>query len=462
MVFPTFWSLLSHDAAGVPFLRSLLVGALISGAFYYRGRNVGLQSINIQIVTLCVVLSWIMATLIGGLPYFFYGAASPLDALFEGLSGFTTTGASVLRQFEDLPQSILLWRNMTQWLGGIGIIILMLAIFPISGGGTQLYKAEISGPIHERLTPRIQQTAAFIWKTYISLTAAQLLLLLFGGLDFFDALTLSFSTVATGGFSPYYANVGHFQGDYVKWITAIFLFLSAANLTFYHIVIIRQTLRPLTENPEFRFYIGTFLVFGALTSLLLYHHGLFTSFRTSFLEGFFHAISMLSTCGFFISDYNEWPAAARHLMLLLMFCGGCAVSTAGGITCIRIVVIIKHISAEFVRTLHPRAIVPTKVGNQVIPPQIVSSCFAFFSAYMGIFALGVVLLAFFGQDMTTAISGAAATLGNVGPGFGMIGPVEGYAAQSPGVKLIYMCLMLFGRLELFTLLALFNGAFWRR
>ena len=462
MIAPILWSIVERDGVTLRLVVSFFVGLAASASLAFYGQRVRLSELSIKETILSVVLSWITASAIVALPYFVAGVtADPLDALFEGISGFTTTGATVLTNLESVPRSILFWRSFSQWIGGIGIIVLTLAVFPISRVGMQLYKAEVSGPVHERLTPRIQQTATFLWKVYLSLTATQIALLMFGGLDLFDAATLSFSTVATGGFSPYRENVGHFSNAYVTWITSVFLFLSAANLAAYHALTMRGGLARLKDNIELRFYTKTFLLVGLLMTLVLFADGTVTSFSGALRTGFFHTVSMLSTCGFFIDDYNTWPSAARYLLLVLMFIGGCATSTSGGITCIRITVIIRHVRDEFYRLLHPRVVIPARYGDVLDETHVVAACFAFFITYMGIFALGFVLLTLCGQDLTTAFSGAAATLGNIGPGFGLVGPSEGYAAQPAAVKAIYMFLMLAGRLELFTLLLPFTSRFWK-
>lgn len=464
MLLPALWSFTTADGGLRPLLLAYLVTQSLALVFAYIGRGSRLSELKLKETFFSVILSWLVASAAIGIPYYFCGAAATwVDALFEGVSGFTTTGASIFDNLERIPRSILLWRCFSQWIGGVGIIVLVLAVFPVSGASIQLYKAEISGPMPHRLTPRIQETAIFLCKTYIALTATQICFLLFGGeLSFFDALTLSLSTIATGGFSPYPDNVGHFGSTYVTVVTTVFLFLAGANLTFYHLLLVRRSFRPVARHPEFRFYASTFLVCSALISLILYRGNFFTSYRDALLDGFFHSASMLSTCGFFLGDYADWPSTARHLMLLMMFCGGCAISTAGGITCIRVYIVMQHIREEFVRILHPRAVIPTRVAAQTIDAGVVSSCFAFFTAYLAIFMLGFMLLSLFGQDMTTALSGAAATLGNVGPGFGMIGPTTGYAAQPTPVKFIYMALMLCGRLEIFSLLMVFSRQFWRR
>ncbi len=463
MLFPILWSVATKDAGLFSLSCSLFAGLIVCLLLWFAGHRASLREMNTREAILAVTLSWMVASGIGAMPYWIGGhALTPVDAFFEGISGFTTTGATVLSDLASIPRSILLWRSFTHWLGGMGIIVLTLAFLPASGAGMRLYKSEIPGPIHEKLTPRIQGTAVFLWKAYIVLTATQLFCLMTGGLDLFDALTLSFATIATGGFSPYRESIGHFDSSYIQWITAVFLFLSGANFTVYYLILARKTLRPLRENPEFRFYTFACLLCGVLMSLSLYFSNTFDSFTDALSNGFFQTVSVLSTCGFFVTDYGAWPSSARFLMLALMFCGGCAVSSAGGITCIRLLVIIKHVREEFLRMLHPRAVVPTRIAGNVVDPWIVSSCFAFFTAYLGIFLLGVIVATIFGQDLITALSGVAATLGNVGPGFGMVGPVDSYALQPTPLKLVYIALMLCGRLEIFTLLVIFSPRFWRR
>ena len=462
MIVPLAWGLVTGEGLGcaLPFLYSIGAGLALSGIFAHFGMRASFEDMQIREAMLAVVLSWVVAGVTGGLPYIFSGVLPDvLNAVFEGVSGFTATGATVIANLRVVPRSILFWRSFTQWLGGLGIIVFMIALLPMSDAAMRLYKAEMPGPVHDRLAPRMQQTAILLWRVYFVLTVAQVLLLMLGGLDLFDSITLTFSTVATGGFSPYHENVGHFHGNYVKIVTAVFLFLSGSNFTLYYFAIAKKSVRPLSDNPEFRFYVKIFLVFGLLTSIILYKDGIFGSVQRSLFEGFFHTISTLSTCGFFISDYNLWPSPARLLMLLLMFCGGCAISTASGITCARMQIITQHVKDEFFRKLHPRAMRPTRLGDTVIDAWVVSGCFAFFAAYIGIFTIGFLTVTLMGLDMDTALSGVAATLGNFGPGFGMVGPSQSYALLPDGVKITYIILMLCGRLEIFTLLAIFTKMF---
>jgi trk system potassium uptake protein TrkH len=465
MSLPILAAAWSGDGGLEALVMAFLAGACVSAFLACVGRGASISDMSARDAVLLVIVSWLAASALTSLPYIFSGAAPTLlDAFFEGVSGFTTTGVSVIPNLESVPRSIRLWRSFSEWIGGLGIIVLILAVLPsagASGAGMWLYKAELSSPVHERLTPRIQQTAVFLWKTYIALTAAQIFFLMWGGLDLYDSATLAFSTVSTGGFSPYHDNVGHFEGNYVKWVTAIFLFLSGINLTLYHILIVGRNPSRVWRNPETRFYVIVFLAFGALISAILYSYGVFQSLRTSILEGFFYTISMLSTGGFFISDYGTWPAVTRFLMMIMAFCGGCAISTTGGLTCIRVVVIIKHVWDEFTRILHQSAIIPTRLGDSTVDAGVVSSCFAYLSAYMIAFFTGFALLTLFGEDPTAALSGAAAALGNIGPGF-KIGQSGGLTMENSCVKLVSMALMLCGRLEIFTLIVIFTPRFWRR
>lgn len=464
MIFPALWAAFEDDGGLRPLALSLLCGAAVALMFAAAGRRARFSEMTAREVLLAVVASWFSASLIASLPYIFSGTlADPLDAIFEGVSGVTTTGASVIDDLESVPRSIRLWRCLSQWLGGIGIVVLALALFPVSGAGMQLFKAEVTGPVRDRFTPRIRNTAAFLCKTYLILTAAQtLVLMIVGGLTFYDALTLSMSTVATGGFSPYHDSVGHFNSSTVLAITGVFLFLSASNLALFHTAFVRRSLFPAAKDPEMRFFMVLLVIFGGFMAEALYLSGSCSTIGESLKEGYFHTMSMLSTCGFFSADYNVWPASARFMLLMLMFVGGCAISTSGGITCARAVVILKHTREEFARLLHPKAVIPVRSAGQVISTEVVLSCFAFVIAYLGLLLIGFAMLTMFGADLTTALSSAAAALSNVGPSFGMAGPTSSYASQPASAKVIYMVLMLAGRLEIFTFFAIFSRSFIRR
>jgi trk system potassium uptake protein TrkH len=462
-IFPIVWSAAVRDSGLLPLAASMASGAALGAAMYYAGRGARCSEMDAREAVLSAAGAWAAVSAVAGLPYFFSGTVTSfLDALFEGTSGFTTTGATVIPNLTEVPGSILLWRSFSQWLGGVGIVVLTLAVFPMSSAGLRLFKAEVAGPAEGRFTPRIQQSAAFICKAYLSLTAAQTILLTFGGLGLFDSLTLSFSTIATGGFSPHPGNIGHFGSGYVRWVTAVFLFLAASSLTVFHGLAVTRDLSSARRDPELGFYMKVFVIFGALTSFLLWKDGGFASPLKAAATGFFHTISILSTCGFFTADPGAWPASVRLLMLMLMFCGGCAVSTAGGMTCARVLMVLRHIAAEFVKRIHPRAVVPVRLGSFTAEPEVVSGCFAFCAAYLGLYTAGFLLLTLLGQDMTSALSGAAASLGNVGPGFGMAAPSAGYHTLPDSAKCVHILLMISGRLEIFTLWVIFTPSFWRR
>lgn len=439
---------------------SSVVGLAISGAAHVLGRGADLSKIDVREALLAVVISWIFAAAAAGLPYLFSGVLEPFDAFFEGASGITTTGASVIVDLSIVPRSILLWRSFSQWIGGIGIIVITLAFFRVSGAAIQLFKAEVTGPVRDKLTPRVQKTAAFMLKAYVIITLAQLLLLAIGGLDIFDAAALSLATAATGGFMPYAESVGHFSGPFVKIVVAFFLILASTNITDYHSIFVKRSIKDVLNEPEIRFFIFILALFSFGTTMILWTHGTFPTFLSSAYNGIFHSISMISTCGFFTTDYSAWPSAARHLLLIMMLIGGCAISTSGGITCARTAIIMRHTKEEFVRLMHPRAVIPVRFGSKNIKDEVVAASFAFFVAYLIAFLLGTVALAMTGQDLTTALSSAASTLGNVGPGFGLVSPTFGYAAQNVGAKSIYIVLMFFGRLEIFTIMAIFSKS-WR-
>lgn len=464
MLLPIMFSEIYSDGCTLALFKSAAAAAVASCLLAAAGRGGSLQAMTRREAILAVVLAWCMAGTLASLPYHLTGTMPTyVDALFEGVSGVTTTGATVLRGFDEAPRSLIFWRSLSQWIGGIGIVALTLVFFPASSAGMQMFSAEISGPVNERFTPRVQRTARFLLKTYVALTAIQALLLLtFGGLSFFDALNLSLSTAATGGFLPYKDSIGHFDSGVVELITAVFLFFAATNVTLYHAVIASRSIGPIKRNTEFKFFVGIVVFVGILTSATLKYEGFCSDIWSSFRDGFFHTVSMISTCGYFTQDYAHWPPSLRYLSLVLMLMGGCAVSTAGGITCVRAITALKHTKQEFARLLHPRAILPVRFSGRAVPYSMVSACYAFIIAYLLILLAGFVVLTMLGQDMVTAISSAAATLSNLGPGMGMTGPTRSYAEQSSSVKAVCMVLMVAGRLEIFTLVVLATKDFWRK
>ena len=409
-----------------------------------------------------VTFGWLLFSFFGSLPFLFSGAIpSFTDAFFETVSGFTTTGASILTNVEAMPSSLLFWRALTQWLGGMGFIVLSLAILPFLGvGGMQLFRAEVPGPVADRLTPRITQTAKILWGVYVLLSLVQTLLLLLGGMSLLDALSHTFATMATGGFSTRNASVGAYQSAYIDWVIIIFMFIAGANFSL-HYRALRGDVKIYRFDRDFMLYAGIVLVATALVfiSNLLY---LYTDSERALRDALFQVVSIQTTTGFATADYELWSFFAQYLLLMLMFVGGSAGSTAGGIKVIRLYLVVKFIMNEFTRLLHPQAVVPVRVRRAPVSREIVANVVGFFALYIACFVVGVGVITLFGQDLETAIGAVAATLGNVGPGLGNVGPMDNYGFLPDVSKWTLSVLMLLGRLELFTVAILLTPAYWRR
>ncbi len=409
-----------------------------------------------------VTFGWLVVALSGALPYVFSGVIlDPVSALFETLSGFTTTGASVLTDLEALPRGILFWRALTQWFGGMGVLVLCVAILPFLGvGGMQIYRAEIPGPSKDRLTPRIATTAKLLWGLYALMSLVQVLLLMGVGMDWFDACCHTFTTMSTGGFSTRTASVGAYGSVYIDLVITLFMFLAGANFAL-HYRALRGAPGVFWRDPEFRFYTLIWLLSCLFVSgnLLLagVEHG-----ANALRHGFFQGTSILTTTGFATRDFNLWPQASRLLLVMLMFIGGCGGSTAGGVKAVRLFVLVKHIRRELGRVLYPQAVARIKLGRQALDESVVANIVTFFLIFLFVFAVMSFLMTFYTPDLVTATSAVAAALGNIGPGLGAVGATETYAfIPTPG-KLILMLCMLLGRLELYTVLLLCMPSFWRK
>ena len=383
------------------------------------------------------------------------------DAFFETISGFTTTGATILTDIEAVPSGILFWRSFTHWLGGMGIILLSLAILPFLGvGGMQLFKAEVPGPVADKLTPRVTQTAKILWAVYILLSVAETALLMLGGLNLFDALCQTFGTMATGGFSTKNASIAAFPSPFVQWVIIVFMFLAGANFALHYRFAFRGW-KIYRDDREFLVYVT---IIG-LASALIYvaNTGVWHDLgEPAIRDTIFQVVSIQTTTGFITADYEQWPMFSQLVLFLLMFVGGSAGSTGGGIKVLRIYLLLKFVLAEFSRLLHPHAIIPVRVRQQTIPRDVVMNVLGFFVLYILIFAVGTLLIAAMGYDVATSFGAVAATLGNVGPGLGEVGAIDNYAHFPPIGKWILSFFMLLGRLELYTVLILFVPAYWRR
>ena len=412
-----------------------------------------------------VAFSWIAIGIAGAVPFLLTGVTdSFIAALFESVSGFTTTGASVFGDVEALPRGILFWRSLTHWIGGMGIIVLGIAILPFLGvGGMQLFRAEVPGPTPERLQPRITQTAKLLWYVYAGLTVAQILLYLIGGMGPFDAVNHAFATLATGGFSTRNASVGGYDSAYLQYVTILFMYLAGINFTLHYRAVTGKPLRYFGD-AEWRAY--TVITLGAtlLVLLVALSSGDYAAFglERAFRNALFQVVSIATTTGFISHDYELWPESTHLVLLLLMFVGGMAGSTAGGMKVIRVYAFSRHGLIALRRSLHPRAILVSRIGRKPIRETDLLTILAFILLYLGLFVAGALALTLLGNDLVTSIGASAATIGNVGPGLGLVGAVDNYGGLGPVSQLVCVFLMLAGRLEIFTILLLFHPDLWRR
>ncbi|SDZ83556.1 trk system potassium uptake protein TrkH [Desulfuromusa kysingii] len=410
-----------------------------------------------------VTFGWTVFAIFGALPYLFSGAiASPLDAIFETMSGFTTTGSTILTEIEAMPQSLLFWRALTHWLGGMGIIVLSLAILPMLGvGGMQLFKAEVPGPTADRLKPRIQDTAKMLWGVYVLLTVVETLLLMFGGMSFFDALCHSFATLATGGFSTRNSSLAAYDSSYIDGVVTLFMILAGINFAL-HFQILRGKGKDFFQSEELRVYLGIIL---AATLTIMYFNwsgGIYQHIGDNLRYSIFQVSSIMTTTGFGTADFELWPVVVQYILLLLMFIGGCAGSTGGGMKVARILLLFKHAQVQVFRLIHPRAIRLVKLGNRPVDKEVLQAILGFFALFIGVFVIGSLLVAASGMDLVSAGSAVVACLANIGPGLGSVGPVDNFAHVPGFGKIVLITCMLMGRLELFTVLVLFFPSFWRK
>jgi trk system potassium uptake protein TrkH len=428
--------------------------------FFFTGRRkkTSLTSRNGFVL---VASCWISASIFGSLPFIISGyITSPADAIFESVSGFTTTGASILTNVEALPVSLSLWRCQTHWLGGMGIVALTVAIFPLLGvGGFQLIKAETTGPEKGKITPRITDMAKILWFIYFGLTVGQTILLMIAGFPFVDALGHSFASLGTGGFSMKNTSLGAYGSPAGEWICGIFLFLGSINFSLYYRVIKGKGI-DLFRNTEFRVFCG--IVLAAVLCVVASILPVYGSVGESIRHGFFNVMSIISTTGFVTEDFDIWPVFAKMILLFLLFIGGCSGSSAGGVKVIRWVILSKQLFNEINRMLHPHGVFTIHLNGRAGRKDIVYSVAAFMFLYFIIVAVTSVVAGFGGADLFSALTSGLAIVGNVGPGFGMVGPTQNFAFFTDGAKWWFSFAMLAGRLELYTMLIFFMPAFWRK
>ena len=447
-------------------INTFLLCSLITISFGFLLRFLTKEEKNAEIKKrdgyLIVVSGWLCMTFFGTLPYLLTDSIpSFTDAFFETMSGFTTTGSTILDEIESLPKSILFWRSMTQWIGGMGIIVLTIAILPLLGiGGMELFVAEAPGPTKDKIHPRIKETAKRLWIIYFSLTALETVVLMFFGLSFFDAINHSLTTTSTGGFSTKQESIAAFQNPFVEAVIVIFMFLAGTNFTMIYFGL-KMKFRKIVNNDEFKWYLSAVFVLILLLSFYRTHTSS-SDFIHAFREISFQVVSIITTTGYATADYTLWGSFLTFIFFLFLFSGASAGSTSGGIKIVRIILLIKNGLLEFKRRLHPKAVIPVMLNKQVISSTITYNLLAFIFLYLFVFTLGSIFLSFLGVDMLTSISAVASAVGNVGPGIADVGPSSSFSQLPTSAKWILSLLMLMGRLELFTVCVLFTPYFWKR
>jgi len=414
---------------------------------------------------ICVVtLAWILAAGFGALPFCLHGTLPTYtDAYFEAMSGFTTTGASVLADIEAQPKGILFWRSLTHWLGGMGIVVLSLAVLPALGaGGMQLYKAEVPGPSADKLVPRLRETAKRLYVVYAIISVAEVAFLLLGGMSLFDSLTHMFGTMGTGGFSPKNASVGFYKSAYIDLVISTFMFIAGANFLLHYNALARRDFQGYAKDEEFRFYTGVVGFSTVTVALNLLVNKIYPGLLEALRHALFSVVSIITTTGFATEDFEQWPAYGHYVLILLMFIGGCAGSTGGAIKCVRVWMLLKIAANQLFRIIHPKGVRSLWYSGRIVPPEVAQGIQSMFVLYMLTFVLASISLAWLGHDSLTAISAVAATLGNVGPGLGTVGPMENYFHFSLTAKWVCTLCMLIGRLEVYSVVVLLVPEFWRK
>ncbi|MCP4310419.1 MAG: TrkH family potassium uptake protein [Bacteroidetes bacterium] len=445
-------------------LQFLLSGGITSGIgalAYFSGRKRAIE-LNSRDGYVIVTAGWILFSLFGTLPFILTGSITSFtDAFFETISGFTTTGASILNNIEELSYGVLFWRSLTQWLGGMGIILLTLILLPFLGiGGMQLFAAEVPSPTPDKLHPHVKDTAKRLWLIYLVFTVSEALLLWAGDMKLFDAVCHSLTTMATGGYSTKQASIAYWDSPYIHYVITFFMLVAGTNFTLAYFVM-HGKLNKVWKDEEFRWYMGFVVGFALVITF-----GLFLTsgrgFEEAYRNSLFQVVSIITTTGFATDDYLQWVPWMGVLIFILMFFGGSAGSTGGGPKIMRVVVMLKNSTQELKRMIHPNAVIPVRLNRFAVEERIVTNVLAFMAFYGIIAVVSMGVMSILGNDLNTSIGAVAATLGNIGPGIGEVGPASNYAEIRVGGKWFLSFLMLVGRLELFTVLVLFSPMFWRR
>lgn len=451
------------DGEVFPFVAAFVATLVLGVLVWFPVRKVKME-VRLRGGFIIVAVFWLVLGLSGSLPFMLSENPhmSLTDAVFESISALTTTGATVITGIDDLPHAILFYRQQLQWMGGMGIIVLAVAILPMLGiGGMQLYRAETPGPMKDsKLTPRITETAKALWYIYLGLTIACALAYWLAGMSGFDAIAHSFSTIAIGGFSTHDASIGYFNSTAIEMVAIVFMLLAGINFALHFLAWRGTSLKPYFYDPEVRTYFSVLLVSAVIASAYLYETQTFDSLGSAIHHGIFQAVSIGTTSGFTTADYYNWPGFLPVLLLFTSFIGGCAGSTGGGLKVIRFLLLVKQGLREIFRLIHPNAVIPVKIGNKPLSESVINAVWGFFALYVASFAVLLLLVMMTGLDQVTAFSAVAASMNNLGPGLGDVG--AHYGDINSAAKWILCFAMLLGRLEIFTLLVLLTPAFWRK
>jgi len=462
MIFPLFVGLYYRDQSVVPLLESMGITIISGFLLYVFFRSTKVEFISQREGMAIVAVGWTAVGLFGALPFYLGGEIRTfVDAFFESVSGFTTTGSSILTHIEALSKGLLFWRSFIQWLGGMGIIVLSVAILPFLGvGGMQLYKAEVPSPVPDKLKPRIRDTAMVLWKVYALISIAQTILLMIGGMNLFNALCHTFTTMPTGGFSTKTASIAHFNSVYFDIVISFFMLLAGINFSLHYQMLKGKPLA-FWRDSECRFFLGTVLLLIIVVSSNIYG-AVYENIGQALRFGAFQVVSIVTTTGYATADFEQWPAMSQLILLLCMFLGASAGSTGGGMKCLRVMLYLKYCYKELFSLIHPHAVKQIKIGGKTVSDDVMRSILAFMGLYIGLFAFSSVLLAAMGVDFTTSFAAVAATIGNIGPGFGLVGPTDNFAQIPYLGKWVLIWCMLLGRLEIYTVIILLVPEFWRK
>ena len=465
MLFSVGCSLIYGDGDLIPLLQSIAV-TITSGlilVIFFKSKDK--KDLSTHDGFAVVTLGWIAIVIFSAFPFYFSGTLDYTNSFFEAMSGLTTTGATVLGHsstllIEDVPHGILFWRSFTQFIGGMGIIVFSIAILPMLGmGGVQLFRAEVAGPVADKITPRVKQTAKLLWGIYVGFVLILCLILKIEGMSWFDAICHSFTTIATGGFSTKNISIAAY-GGLIQWTIIIFMFLAATNFSLHYYFIAKGKFEYYKDH-EFRVYFGLCIIFSILFFINIVGTNKYQTDLLSFRHSVFAAVSILTTTGFSTENFNEWPEMSKMLLFFLLFIGGSAGSTTGGMKIIRSILVVKYLLYEVRKLLHPKGVFNITIGENTIDDNVVRATLGFYLFYILIFVFTAMVLSMTGLDVTTALTASASAIGNIGPGLGSIGPTDNWGHLTDLAKWLTSFCMLLGRLEIFTVVVLFSRSFWK-